>query len=51
MEARRARWLEALRSSAPQSRSTSLPHAALPVAISGANALERSASGLGVERA
>ena len=50
VEARCARWLEALRSSAPQSRSAGLPHAALPAAGSGANALKRSASGLGVER-
>ena len=41
------RWLKALRSSAPQSRSAGLPHAALPGAISGANALKRSASQLG----
>jgi len=39
VEARCARWLEALRSSAPQSRSAGLPHAALPVTISGANGL------------
>jgi len=48
VEARCARWLEALRSSAPQSRSADLPHVALPVAISGTNALKRFASGLAV---
>ena len=35
-----AAGLLALRSSAPQSRSAGLPHAALPAAISGANAMK-----------
>jgi len=43
VEARCARWLEALRSSAPQSRSAGLPHAASPAAVSGANVIWRSA--------
>ena len=42
VEARCARWLEALRSSAPQSRSAGLPHAALPVAIRSAGVPSKS---------